>query len=119
MRARVEKVDVLGWNKSKGGDAVQLDEVLSKPKLHELGKVSGSKCKGGFAGKVLDPYKQGGSETKVGPDGQRLEWTKTSFGFWMAKPWGPIKGTDGKMHSGKDNSGQFLTWNKGRAYCGA
>ena len=45
---------------SKGGDAVQLDEVLSKPKLHELGKVLGSNHKGGFAGKVLAPSKQEG-----------------------------------------------------------
>ena len=54
---------------SKGGDAVQLDEVLSKPKSHELGKVSGSKRRGGFSGKVLAPSNQGDSELKVGPDG--------------------------------------------------
>ena len=60
-----------------------------------------------------------GSETNVVPDGQRLEWTKTSFDFWMAKPWVPIKGTDSKIHSGQDKAGQFLTCNKGRAYCGA
>ena len=71
---------------SKGGDAVQLDAVLSKPKLHDMGKLSGSKCKGGFSEKVLAPSKQEDSETKVGPDGRRLEWTKTSFDFSMARP---------------------------------